>query len=135
MDFLKKPPNAAPRWVDDAAFLGPGQDTEARFVNDKENSRLARDMRGGWFDAGDTNKYVTFASRPIHELLDAYSYNPTLWTDDFNIPESGNKIPDLLDEIWYEVQWLRRMQDDDGGIFIKLGTLDYKSAARPSPRQ
>ncbi|MEB3884782.1 glycoside hydrolase family 9 protein [Lyngbya sp. CCY1209] len=130
--FPKQEPYADPRWTDGAAFLGPGQDTEARFVYDKDNPELARDMRGGWFDAGDTNKYVTFANQPVHQLLSAYSQNPEIWTDDFNIPESGNNIPDLIDELKFELDWLKRMQDDDGGVFIKLGTIDYNSARRPS---
>ncbi len=130
--FEKHPPFADERWVDDAAFLGPGQDTEARFVDDKDNSALERDMRGGWFDAGDTNKYVTFAVSAVHKFLDAYVQNSEVWTDDFNIPESGNGIPDLLDELQFELDWLERMQDDDGGVFIKLGTLDFDRAEKPS---
>ncbi|MEB3885413.1 glycoside hydrolase family 9 protein, partial [Lyngbya sp. CCY1209] len=129
--FAKEEPYADPRWTDGAAFLGPGQDTEARYIHDKDNPELARDMRGGWFDAGDTNKYVTFASKPVHQLLTAYSENPEIWTDDFNIPESGNEIPDLIDEIKFELDWLMRMQDDDGGVFIKLGNLDNNAAERP----
>ncbi|WP_207223374.1 glycoside hydrolase family 9 protein [Leptolyngbya iicbica] len=129
--FEKAPPHADPRWTDRAAFLGPGQDPEARFVDDKENAALARDMRGGWFDAGDTNKYITFAAQPLHLLLSAYTQNPALWTDDFNIPESGNGIPDLLDEVRYELDWFQRMQDDDGGVFIKLGALEYDAARTP----
>lgn len=123
--FAKQEPYADARWTDDAAYVGPGQDTEARFVNDKLNPASARDMRGGWFDAGDTNKYVTYALQPIHQLLTAYGQNPEIWTDDFNIPESDNGVPDLLDEIKFELDWLMRMQDADGGAFIKLGTLDY----------
>jgi len=130
--FPKHPPYTDPRWMDDAAFLGPGQDTEARFLNDKDNPDLERDVQGGWFDAGDTNKYVTFAAQPLHQLLDAYTQNPSVWTDDFNLPESGNGIPDLLDEIMFELKWFQRMQDEDGGVFIKVGTTDYKSATRPS---
>ena len=130
--FAKRLPYADARWQDDAAFLGPQQDTEARFIDDKENPALARDMRGGWFDAGDTNKYVTFAEDPVHQLLHAYSQNPDVWTDNFNIPESGNGIPDLIDELRFELDWLQRMQDSDGGAFIKLGTTDHNSAERPS---
>ncbi|NJL47033.1 MAG: glycoside hydrolase family 9 [Leptolyngbyaceae cyanobacterium SM2_5_2] len=130
--FAKQTPYADPKWTDGAAFLGPGQDTEARFVNDKTNASLARDMRGGWFDAGDTNKYVTFATTAVHQLLDAYKQNSEIWTDDFNLPESGNGIPDLIDEIQFELDWLKRMQDSDGGAFIKLGTLDYNWATKPS---
>ncbi len=121
----KEEPFADTRWTDDSAYVGPGQDTEARFVHDKLNPDLERDMHGGWFDAGDTNKYATYALQPVHQLLSAYRQNPKIWTDDFNIPESGNGIPDLLDEIKFELDWLMRMQDDDGGAFIKLGNLGY----------
>lgn len=130
--FPKQPPYTDPRWTDEAAFLGPGQDPEAHFIEDKRNASLARDMRGGWFDAGDTNKYVTFASVSVHQLLDAYRQNPDIWTDDFNLPESGNGIPDLLDEIRYELDWLKRMQAEDGGVFIKIGTTNYQVFERPS---
>lgn len=130
--FAKRLPYADARWQDDPAFLKVHQDTEARFIEDKENITLARDMRGGWFDAGDTNKYVTFAADPVHQLLHAYSQNPVVWTDNFNIPESGNGIPDLIDELRFELDWLQRMQDSDGGAFIKLGTTDHNYAERPS---
>ncbi|EKU98626.1 glycosyl hydrolase family 9 [Leptolyngbya sp. PCC 7375] len=128
--FSKTEPFADARWTDGAAYMGPGQDTQARFVDDKQNPATERAMHGGWFDAGDTNKYVTYTLQPVHQLLSAYSQNPKIWTDDFNIPESGNGIPDLLDEIKYELDWLIRMQDDDGGVFIKIGNLDYNP---PSP--
>jgi endoglucanase len=123
--FAKQEPFADARWTDAAAYIGPGQDTEARFIYEKHNPASARDMHGGWFDAGDTNKYVTYALQPVHQLLSAYGQNPDIWTDDFNIPESGNGIPDLLDEIKFELDWLMRMQDYDGGAFIKLGNIDF----------
>ena len=130
--FAKRSPYADARWQDEAAFLGANQDSEARFVNDKQNSTLTRDVRGGWFDAGDTNKYVTFAAYPVQQLLHGYTQNPAVWTDDFGLPESGNGIPDVIDEIRFELDWLQRMQDDDGGVFIKVGVLDNKYAERPS---
>ena len=130
--FAKEAPYADARWADDAAYLGPGQDTEARYVHDRTNPATARDMRGGWFDAGDTNKYVTFAPITVHQLLSAYAQNPEIWTDDFDIPESGNGVPDLLDEIKFELDWLKRMQDDDGGAYIKVGVLDHGFNGPPS---
>ena len=40
------------------------------------------------------------------DLLHAYSQNQAIWTDDFNIPESGNGVPDLLDEVkWASTGW------------------------------
>lgn len=130
--FAKQVPYADPRWQDGAAFLGPNQDTQARYVYDRDNPASARDMRGGWFDAGDTNKYVTYAVAPVHQLLSAYTERPQVWTDDFRIPESGNGVPDVIDEVRFELDWLKRMQDSDGGVYIKLGTLDFDWAERPS---
>ena len=36
-----------------------------------------------------------------------------MFGDDFGIPESGNGLPDLLDEIQVELEWLKRMQPSD----------------------
>ncbi len=128
----KEEPYADALWTDAESFLGPGQDTEARFVEDKENPDTARDLSGGWFDAGDYNKYVTFAQAPVHMLLTAYEQNPDAFTDDFNIPESGNGLPDLIDELLWEFDWLKKMQVEDGGVIIKVGNIDYNSVSPPS---
>ncbi|MBN1559327.1 glycoside hydrolase family 9 protein [candidate division KSB1 bacterium] len=120
-------------WADDISFAGNHQDTEARDVNDKNNPETAKDMSGGWFDAGDFNKYVTFVDHVIHQLLDAYMQNPVAWTDDVNIPESGNGIPDILDEVIWEIEWLKKMQDtEDGGVHIKMGSITYNLGSPPS---
>ena len=106
----KEKPYAEEPWTDGAAFIGPGQDKEARYVNDKENASMAKNLSGGWMDAGDYNKYVTFAGSAVHMLLTAYEQNPKIFSDDFNIPESGNGIPDLIDEVKYELDWIKKMQ-------------------------
>ena len=130
--FAKEPPFADPKWTDGAAFVGPRQDREARYVYDKDNPKTERDLSGGWFDAGDTNKYVTFAQPAVHQLLSAYTENPSVWTDDFNLPESGNGIPDLIDEIKWEIDWIKKMQNEDGGVSIKMGTIDYNAVSPPT---
>ena len=56
--------------------------------------------------------------------------NPAAFTDDLNVPESGNGLPDLLDEVKWELDWLAKMQDADGGVFVKMGTVEF-SASRP----
>jgi len=137
-NFAKEPPYADTRWTDRASFLGRNQDRAARDVNDKKNKSLAKDLSGGWWDAGDTNKYVTFTSSVIHQLLDAYVRNPEVFTDDFGIPESGNNIPDLIDEVKYEIDWIKKMQQQDGGVLLKVGTINYKKytpkSKDPRPR-
>jgi endoglucanase len=128
----KKPPYADPCWADSAAYAGAGQDTQARDITDRDNSAKIRNLGGGWFDAGDTNKYVTFAAQPVHQLLTAYEESPAVFTDDFNIPESGNGVPDVLDEVRWETDWLKRMQYPDGSAALKVGEIVYGPAAPPS---
>ena len=130
--FAKQRPYADECWVDSPAYLGPNQDTEAHDVTDRNNTSKIRNLAGGWFDAGDTNKYVTFAAPAVHQLLTAYQENPSVFTDDFNIPESGNGIPDVLDEVRWETDWLKRMQYPDGSAALKVGEIVDSLAAPPS---
>ncbi|RYZ04698.1 MAG: glycoside hydrolase family 9 [Myxococcales bacterium] len=114
-------------WTAAADYVGPGQDKQARSVKDRGNPATARDLSGGWWDAGDPNKYVTFTSSPVHQLLTAYTERPQVFGDDYNIPESGNGLPDLLDELKVELEWLKKMQPADlnGGVLPKVGNVDY----------
>jgi len=73
------------------------------------------------------NQYVSFLEAPMHQLLTAYREKPSTFGDDFRIPESGNGLPDQLDELKVELDWLRKMQPSDlgGGVLLKLGNVDY----------
>lgn len=130
--MAKSAPYAEKCWQDAAAYSGPNQDGQAHDVMDKTNAAKVKDLSGGWFDAGDTNKYVTNAIRPVHQLLNAFQENPRAFGDDSNIPESGNAIPDLLDEVNWEIEWLKKMQYPDGGAALKVGVIGYPKASPPS---
>ena len=79
------------------------------------------DAHGGWHDAGDYGKYMPTAAAALWFLFTAYDINPAKFRDGtLNIPESGNSIPDLLDEARWEVDWIARMQADDGAVYHKL---------------
>jgi endoglucanase len=53
--------------------------------------------------------------------------------DDLNIPESGNGVPDLLDEARFELRWFLGMQDTtDGGVYFKVTTLNFDAFEMPS---
>ena len=95
----------------------------------------AKDLHGGWHDAGDYNKYVTFTYGTLMDLLLAYEENSAIWGDDFGIPESGNGVPDLLDEIKYELDWLLRMQQSNGSVLCVVGVQNFASASPPSADQ
>lgn len=80
----------------------------------------------GWHDAGDYGKYVPTAAVALQTLFTLWELAPERFADGaWNIPESGNGIPDLLDECKWEVEWLRGMQAPDGGVFLKLTTTDW----------
>lgn len=133
LNMEKVQPYAGANWQDDAAYEGPDQDRNATSRWAKGDSRTARDLHGGWMDAGDTNKYVTFAESAVIQLLEAYRMNPAVFGDNFGIPESGNGVSDLLDEVKWELDFLQRMQDATatGGLFLKVGADNYDGQASP----
>ena len=69
------------------------------------------DVSGGWHDAGDYGRYVVPGAKSVADLLIAYGQNPGMFSDSIGIPESGNGVPDVLDEARYELEWMLKMQD------------------------
>ena len=99
------------------AFAHPAcHDTEAQVYGTDRK----KDVTGGWHDAGDYGRYVVTGAKTVADLLMAYEeYELTM--DDLHIPESGNGVPDLLDEVRYELEWMLKMQDEQtGGVYHKV---------------
>lgn len=97
-------------------------DKEMVFLSDKTKTK---DVSGGWFDAGDFGKYVDPASVAVTDLLWAYKLFPDVFPDGIsNIPESGNGTSDLLDEVKIELDFILKMQDNDGGFFHRVNPDD-----------
>ncbi|WP_018342038.1 glycoside hydrolase family 9 protein [Cytophaga aurantiaca] len=119
--FAKNMPYAEAGWVDGASHLGPLQDANCRLYSDKNNPATERDLRGGWFDAGDLNQYTVNTSAYCIQLCLAYKENPDVFGDDYNIPESGNSFPDILDENKWGLDWLLRMQETNGSVLCVKG--------------
>lgn len=88
----------------------------------------------GWYDAGDYNKYIVNSGFTIGVLLQAYQMNKAyLDKMNLNIPESGDYMPDFLDEIMYNLKWMETMQDPtDGGVYHKLTTPNFEGFVMPS---
>lgn len=87
----------------------------------------------GWYDAGDYNKYTVNSGISTYTLLMALADFRGLFAElHLNIPESSNAVPDLLDEILWNLDWLVTMQDPhDGGVYHKLTTLNFSSEGMP----
>ncbi len=91
-----------------------------------------KDVSGGWHDAADYGRYVTTGGKAVSDLLFAYLLNPTYFTDDTNSAESGNGIPDVLDEVRYELEWMFKMQNNDGSVNSKVLTPGVSGEPDPS---
>ncbi len=89
---------------------------------------------GGWYDAGDYNKYIVNSSISTYTLLlAANTFAPIADTLSLNIPESGSDIPDLTSEALYNLRWMLTMQDPkDGGVYAKLTTLSFEGFIMPA---
>ncbi|MBN1410751.1 MAG: glycoside hydrolase family 9 protein [Spirochaetales bacterium] len=86
----------------------------------------------GWYDAGDFGKYMVNGGITVATLLELYELYPKAFDDDLNIPESGNGKSDLLDEVKYELDWFKTMQDpDDSGVFFKVAGLKWPGMVLP----
>lgn len=127
--FAKEAKYAGEGWADGASHIGPLQDKNARLYNKKNDASTERDLSGGWYDAGDYNKYTTWTANYVVEMMKAYIENPRAWSDSYDIPESGNGIPDLLDEAKWGMDHLLRMQEPDGGV---LSIVSLSHASPPS---
>lgn len=103
----------------------------ARALVANEPAGPMRDVSGGWHDAGDHNKYVPFLNTTLWDLLVAYDRNPSAFGDDAGIPESGNGVPDLLDELKWELDWLLKMQRADGGFHSRVTCRSYDNGKGP----
>lgn len=88
---------------------------------------------GGWYDAGDYNKYVVNSGITTYTLLRAFTdFREYFQTRNLNIPESGDSLPDILNEILYNYKWVLSMQDpNDGGVYHKLTTKQFEGFVMP----
>jgi len=95
---------------------------------------------GGWYDAGDYNKYIVNSGYTMGVWLMAYEMNKAYFdTLNLNIPESVTcnpspvtpRVPDMLSEAMYNIRWMMTMQDLDGGVYHKLTEPNFEGFIRP----
>jgi endoglucanase len=111
------------------------------------------DVTGGWYDAGDHGKYVVNGGISVSQLMGTWERNQLARDTDrralgdgtLSIPESGNRVPDILDEARFELEWMLKMQVPAGkpkaGMAFhsvhdqKWTGLPLAPAADPQPRE
>jgi len=98
------------------SFLGRGERPGERHV-----------VTRGWFDAGDYGQYVPNAAPLWFVVSLGMDLDAGAFLDgDLRIPESGNGLADVLDELDWGFEWALSMQDpQDGGVYFRIASLRW----------
>ncbi|MBC7888233.1 MAG: glycoside hydrolase family 9 protein [Ferruginibacter sp.] len=112
---------------DDRVYIHPSAATAER----PEGTSIA--TPGGWYDAGDYNKYIVNSGITMGTILSAYEDFPVYFNQlKTNIPESGDAVPDILNEVIYNLRWMLSMQDpNDGGVYNKCTNANFDGMVMP----
>ncbi|MCA1815819.1 MAG: glycoside hydrolase family 9 protein [Acidobacteria bacterium] len=86
----------------------------------------------GWHDAGDYGRYVVNSGIATGTLLWTWElFGARLRDADLHIPESGDPVPDILDEVRWNLDWMLTMQDADGGVWHKQTSEQFAPFVMP----
>ncbi|MCC4619627.1 glycoside hydrolase family 9 protein [Xanthomonas cassavae CFBP 4642] len=87
----------------------------------------------GWYDAGDYNKYIVNSGISTYTLLAAYEHYPALFkAQALTIPNDAPGVPGILQETWWNLEWMLAMQDPaDGGVYHKLTDKQFDGLVMP----
>lgn len=141
----------APNQGDKAVPCLPLDDPSQQLYDKPWTCEGTRDLTGGWYDAGDHGKYVVNAGISVSQLMAEYERtltgraDPAAYADGtLSIPEADNGVPDLLDEVRWELDWMLKMQVPTGQQYAgmvnhKMSDADWTGlpldpAADPQPR-
>jgi endoglucanase len=87
---------------------------------------------GGWHDAGDYGRYVVNSGISTGTVLWTWEIFGSRVKDiKLNIPESGNGTPDILNEARWNLEWMLKMQDVDGGVWQKQTSEHFSGFIMP----
>jgi endoglucanase len=106
-------------------------------ASDKRPAGSIVSSPGGWYDAGDYNKYIVNSGITMGTLLSAYEDFPGYFNSlRTMIPESNDAIPDILNEVLYNLRWMLTMQDPaDGGVYHKCTNAGFDGMVKPGVTQ
>ncbi len=92
-------------------------------------------LRGGWHDAADYDRRP-YHLRIVSDLAAVYLMKPANFIDgQLNIPESGNGIPDILDEAAWGLEHLLAIQQSNGGVGCWFESDSHPGAGEGLPDQ
>lgn len=96
------------------------KDARIKYHPTKEGQHI--DVRGGWHDAADLLQYTPTSANAIYQLLFAYQQNPSAFADHYqaNGMPGANGIPDIIDEAYWGLDWLDRMNPAKGELYNQI---------------
>ncbi|MCR4690899.1 MAG: glycoside hydrolase family 9 protein [Lachnospiraceae bacterium] len=83
------------------------------------------DVSGGWHDAGDYGRYIVPAAKAVADLMLACELYPEKTEFAVSIPGCPKYEPALLYEVRYEIDWMLKMQRQDGGVYHKVTCAEF----------
>lgn len=89
--------------------------------NPKKDSTFL-DVTGGWHDASDCLQYTTTSANAIYQMMFAYQSNPEAFSDNHlaDGTPGRNGIPDIIDEIYWGLKWLDKMNPEPGEMYNQI---------------
>lgn len=96
------------------------KDAFIRYHPSKEGQHL--DVRGGWHDAADLLQYTPTSANAIYQMMFAFRQNPEAFSDAYqaNGLKGANGIPDIVDEIYWGLDWLNKMNPQKGELYNQI---------------
>jgi len=99
----------------------------------KDSTHL--DVTGGWHDASDNLQYTTTTANAIYQMMFAYQQNPEAFGDNYladGMP-GRNGIPDIIDEIYWGLKWLDKMNPAPGEMYNQIADdRDHVGMGKPN---
>ena len=96
-----------------------------------DTTRSTKDATGGWHDAADWDRNIAHYLC-VFDLMYLYEMHPNKFTDgQLFIPESGNGIPDILDEAEYGLSVWTKSMNKLGGVSGIVETWTHPSIDDP----
>ncbi|MBR5637430.1 MAG: glycoside hydrolase family 9 protein, partial [Pseudobutyrivibrio sp.] len=92
------------------------------------------DVSGGWHDAGDYGRYSTAGAVALAHLLYGVRFFDNLLDVKFEIPEEKcdkGVLPNILAESKVELDFLMKMQREDGSVWHKVTTFSHAPFIMP----
>jgi hypothetical protein len=106
---------------------------DANPKSDPTNASAWRNLTGGWFDAGDYNKYNGFTMHSIYSLAEIFDQSPEWFSQNgraalypnSSYAEHSNMIPDVIEEALWGADFFVKCVNPNGSVIFRVGSNDF----------